>query len=180
MEFNVEQKGPIAVVRLSGRLTIEDGEPVLVTGLRDLIKENRNQVLLSLRDVGYVDSAGLAALLAGRRLLEESGGTIKLLAPSERVRSILQLRTEIQKAGRQPFRRGRRDAVDLRDLVEQERVQFKFEADAETIARFFESCRQPGRSLIVERVQMQQPDRITDPVVVTGSLVGIAFKGDQG
>ena len=97
------------------------------------------------------------------------------------LRSVLQLGTELQKGGRRPFPRGGRDAVDLQDLVEQERVSFKFEADAETINEFFESCRQTGRTLVVERVLMLQPERINDPVVITGSLVGIAFKkaGEQ-
>lgn len=96
------------------------------------------------------------------------------------LRAILQLNTESkQRSGRQSFRDRRRGAVDLRDYVEQERLIFKFEADAATVTAFFEACREPGRTLVLERVQVQQPDRIGEPATVTGSLIGIAFKDQE-
>jgi len=124
-------------------------------------------------------------VLFGLELLDETAS--RLLAAHDRVRladpdaiglrSILSLRTESKQRGRAAIRGRRgRSAVDLRDYVDQEHLQFKFEADAATIAGFFESCREPGRTLVLERVQMEQPDRIGDPVVVQGSLTGIAFK----
>ncbi|MCR9246751.1 MAG: hypothetical protein NXI31_17085 [bacterium] len=93
------------------------------------------------------------------------------------LRSIMQLRAETEKRSSRPtYRQGGRDAVDLRDYVEQEKLSFKFEADAPTLTAFFEACRQSDRTLVVERVTMQQPERIGEPVVVTGVLTGIAFK----
>lgn len=66
--------------------------------------------------------------------------------------------------------------VDLRDLVVQERVSFQFQSDEETWVRFVESCREPGRALVLESFQVLQPSRRGEPCAVKGVLQGIAFK----
>ncbi len=66
--------------------------------------------------------------------------------------------------------------VDLRDLIVQERVTFQFQSDEETWMRFVESCRQPGRTLVLETFQVQAPARIGEPCSVKGVLQGITFK----
>jgi len=126
-------------------------------------------------------------VLFGLELLDETARRLlaahdAVLAEDENaigLRAILQLRTETEKAGRRRQRRGSQGGVDLRDLLTQERLQFKFEADAATTLRFFEACRQPGRTLVIEGVKMIQPERLTDPVTVSGSLLGVAFKEEQ-
>lgn len=77
------------------------------------------------------------------------------------------------RAGRTSTRPGE---VDLRDLVVQERVAFQFQSDEETWVRFVESCREPGRALVLESFQVLQPARRGEPCAVKGMLQGIAFK----
>lgn len=91
MDIQVEQRGAVSLVRLRGRLTIGGGESALVDGVRELIRGNRKQVVFAMSDVPYVDSSGLAALVSSYRLLEESGGKVRLLAPSPRVLDLLRL-----------------------------------------------------------------------------------------
>lgn len=93
------------------------------------------------------------------------------------LRTILLLKTEARTGQRSSLRNTRPGEVDLRDHVVQERVAFKFQADAATITAFFEACRKAGRTLVLEVASMQQPpDKPGDPVTVNGTLVGIAFK----
>jgi len=94
------------------------------------------------------------------------------------VRSIGQLKLDerrTQRAG--PGRR--RGEVDLRDLVVQERVTFLFEGDEATLAAFLESCRQPGRTLVVETWTFTAAQRRGDPCQLKGTLLGIAFKPQE-
>jgi len=92
------------------------------------------------------------------------------------LRAIMVLKTESRTGQRAPIRGNRPGEVVISDHVVQERVTFKFTADAGTIAAFFESCRKPGRTLVLDGVTMVQPERISDPVTVNGVLLGIAFK----
>jgi len=92
------------------------------------------------------------------------------------LRAILSLKTESRTGQRTQMRSNRPGEVVLSDHVVQERVTFKFQSDAPTFAAFFESCRKPGRTLVLDGVTVVQPERASDPLTVNGVLLGIAFK----
>lgn len=79
-------------------------------------------------------------------------------------------------------RRGRgrnRGGVDLRDLLEQQRVSIHVLADEPTIAAFLESCRKPGRTLVLDALKVTAPARQGDPSTLKATLSGISFlKGE--
>lgn len=152
-----------------------------------LAAANERDVQVSDKDVGYPSVTGIEeirAALFGLELLDEA--TKRLFAAHDAVRkqrpeavglrAIGQFRVEERKGPRMGQRGPARGEVDLRDLLVQERVSFQFQADAATATAFLEACRQPRRVLTLENVQMTQPQRIGDPVVVKGSLQGIAWK----
>lgn len=139
------------------------------------------------KDVGWPPVTGvdeIRGVLFGLELLEETGK--RLFAAHDAVRArdpeamglraIVSLKTDDRRAQKNQMRSSRPGEVDLHDLVVQERVSFQFQCDAATATAFFEACRKPGRTLAVETVQMLQPQRPGDPVVVKGTLQGIAFK----
>ncbi|HEX5054056.1 MAG TPA: hypothetical protein VFZ65_19915 [Planctomycetota bacterium] len=92
------------------------------------------------------------------------------------LRAILKLCVEPRRNQRGPARGPRPGEVDLRDLVVQERVSFQFQGDEPTLLRFFEACRQPGRTLVIESWTLTQPGRAGDGCTAKGTLQGIAFK----
>ncbi|MCA8952781.1 MAG: hypothetical protein KDE27_24940 [Planctomycetes bacterium] len=152
-----------------------------------LVAANERNIAVNEKEIAWAVPPGVEEIkrvLFGLELLDEAQRRLFAAHDAARgddpdavgLRSILQLRAEPQKNARQSFRGARKGAVDLADYFEQERLAFKFEADAATLTAFFEKCREPGRTLVVERVQMQQPGRVGDPVVVSGTLTGIAFK----
>lgn len=159
--------------------------------LRQAILDGANErnVAIEEKNVSWVVPLGVDEIrrtLFGLELIDQIAR--RLLAASDAVRaadpdavglaSIVSLHTEA-KSQTQSYRSQRGGAADLRDRVQQEHVQFKFEADAATVARFFEACRVAGSTLVVETALMQQPTRAGDPVIVSGSLAGIAFKKEQ-
>jgi hypothetical protein len=95
------------------------------------------------------------------------------------LRALTSLKVEPRRGQRGLSRAGRPGDVDLRDLLVQERVSFQFQADESTCARFLEACRKPGRTLVIEAWQMQQPPRRGEPCSVKGTVQGIAFKEAQ-
>jgi anti-sigma B factor antagonist len=71
--------GDVTVVTLKGRLAPEDGETPL-SGLIDrLLRENRTKLVLDLRDVTYIDSAGLGLLVAKYVGVRRRGGDLRLV-----------------------------------------------------------------------------------------------------
>lgn len=91
MKASVRQHGKVAVVDLSGKITIGEGDVRLRETVEQLLKEDRRNVLLNLKAVTYMDSAGIGELVACKKRAAERNGVIKLLNPTGRVYDVLQL-----------------------------------------------------------------------------------------
>jgi anti-sigma B factor antagonist len=87
----VRQVGKVAVVDLAGKLVLGEGDVQLREQVLGLLDSDRRQILLNLRDVSYMDSAGLGELGALHRRARARSGDIKLLAPSPKVGNLLRL-----------------------------------------------------------------------------------------
>ncbi|MBL8727728.1 MAG: hypothetical protein JNM25_04805 [Planctomycetes bacterium] len=148
---------------------------------------NERDVQVADKDVGWDVPTGvdeIRGVLFGLELLDET--TQRLFAAHDAVRAadpdaialraVPSLKVDPRRGQRSLSRGTRPGDVDLRDLLVQERVSFQFQADEATCARFLESCRKPGRALVIETWQLQQPPRLGEPCTVKGTLQGIAFK----
>lgn len=87
----------------------------------------------------------------------------------------MQLGIEERRTQRGPVR-GRPGEVDVRDLLDQERVTFTLQCDAATAVAFVEACRSKDKPLVLETLSMLRPQRRGDPLTVKGSFTGIAFR----
>jgi anti-sigma B factor antagonist len=91
MKATVRKIGKIAVVDLSGKITIGEGDVVLREKVSELLDAGDRQILLNLEKVKYMDSAGIGELVACYKRAKEKNGTVKLLKPSGKVYDLLQL-----------------------------------------------------------------------------------------
>lgn len=91
MEITVERRDDgLAVVHPAGRLNM-----VTAGDLRELIAstitaENAH-VVVDLSAVSFIDSSGLGALINGLKSAREAGGDLRIAAPNDQVRLVLQL-----------------------------------------------------------------------------------------
>lgn len=88
---SVRQVGDVAVVDLSGRITLGDGSGTVRDTVKGLINKGQKQILLNLKDVTYIDSAGLGELVGSYATITNQGGQIKLLNAQSKVRDVLQV-----------------------------------------------------------------------------------------
>lgn len=95
------------------------------------------------------------------------------------LRALVALKLDARRGRAGASRSTRPGEVDLRDLVVQEQVSFQFQADEAVLLQFFESCRQPNRTLVIDSWQVTRPQRIGEPCSVKGVLHGLAFKEDK-
>ncbi len=91
MKASVRNIGHVAVVDLSGKITIGEGDVVLRETVNELLDSGKRDILLNLAKVSYMDSAGIGELVACYKRAKEKGGTVKLLNPSGKVFDLLQL-----------------------------------------------------------------------------------------
>jgi len=85
------QVGGIAIVDAHGVITVGAGNMMLRDIVTSLLKEGNKKLLLSLRDVEYVDSAGLGELVKTHTTLERQGGRLKIVNLSQKVQDLFEL-----------------------------------------------------------------------------------------
>lgn len=90
IELSVDRKGAEALVVVSGEIDLTSA-PRLDDEVTSLIEGSVNKVTIALGDVSFMDSTGLRVLLKASKMLDSSGGSLFLQAPSEPVRRLLQV-----------------------------------------------------------------------------------------
>ncbi len=91
MKATVRKLGRVAVVDISGKITIGEGDVLLRQKVQELLDAGESRILLNLEKVKYMDSAGIGELVACYKRATEKEGTVKLLNPSGKVYDLLQL-----------------------------------------------------------------------------------------
>lgn len=91
MEYTLnELAGGVSVVHLEGRLNM-----VTAGRLRDIVTTTvaagHARVVVDLAKVEFMDSSGLGALISGLKTARQAGGDLRIAAPTEQVRLVLQL-----------------------------------------------------------------------------------------
>jgi len=85
------QAGKVAIVDLSGIITAAAGTGLLRTRIKELMAAGHKNVLVNLRDLKYLDSAGMGELVGVCTSLRNQGGDLKLVNPPERIKNLLRL-----------------------------------------------------------------------------------------
>jgi anti-sigma B factor antagonist len=88
---NIRRVGDVAIVDLSGRITLGDGAGIVRETVKDLLKEEQKNLLLNLGDVSYIDSSGLGELVSAYATGANQGARIKLLNVQKRVHDLIQI-----------------------------------------------------------------------------------------
>ena len=83
--------GDVTILDFHGRLVCDEGDTSCAERIDRLIHQGRTQILVNLRDVNYIDSAGVGALVSKYVTLRRRDGDLKLLCLSERVRHVISI-----------------------------------------------------------------------------------------
>jgi anti-sigma B factor antagonist len=78
----------VSVMKVNGRVD-SDTALELDTALSQLLRDNRNKIVLELNGVEFLSSAGLRAMVKALKDAQNSGGDVLLAAVSEPVEVIL-------------------------------------------------------------------------------------------
>ena len=89
MEIAERSSGDVKILDLHGKLTIGDGDELLKDKINSLVQQGHTRIVLNLGDVPYVDSAGLGQMVSSYRTVTRSGGSLRLLNLTARIREVL-------------------------------------------------------------------------------------------
>jgi anti-sigma B factor antagonist len=82
----------VTVVAPTGRLDVA-GAPALKDAISEAVKNGQPRVVLDLEGVSFVDSTGLGSVIAALKQIRSSQGDLRLAAPNQQVRVVLELTT---------------------------------------------------------------------------------------
>lgn len=82
----------VTVVAPTGRLDVA-GAPALKDAISEALKNGKPRVVLDLEGVSFVDSTGLGSVIAALKQIRSSQGDLRLAAPNQQVRVVLELTT---------------------------------------------------------------------------------------
>ncbi len=91
VKLTSRQVGDVTVVDAAGRITLGEGASAFRNAIRDLVTKGNKKVLLNLGEVSYIDSSGIGELVSGFTTVTNSGGQLKLVGLSKRVKDLLQI-----------------------------------------------------------------------------------------
>jgi anti-sigma B factor antagonist len=91
MRFLLRESGDVRIVDLEGHLVAGVGDGVLHGLFDQLLGDGTEKILLNLSGVEKIDSSGVGELVAGHRLAQKMGSSVKLVRVGERVDRVLRL-----------------------------------------------------------------------------------------
>jgi len=91
MSLKTREAGKVRIVDLKGRLVLGEAVEALEKAVKGLIEEGHTRLIINLKDVDYVDSAGIGELVASKKRFAEKKGDVKLLMPTQTVYGVLSM-----------------------------------------------------------------------------------------
>ena len=81
----------VAILDMSGRITLGDGSVVLRETVREQIASGKQAIIINLGDVTYMDSSGLGELISAFTTAKNLGATLRLLDLTKRIRNLMEI-----------------------------------------------------------------------------------------
>ncbi len=91
LETRQTEKG-VTVLAPSGRLDVA-GAPALKEAVSEAMKSGQLRLIIDMEGVSFVDSSGLGSVVAALKQVRSSKGDLRLAAPNQQVRVVLELTT---------------------------------------------------------------------------------------
>ncbi len=90
MQISTEDIKQAVAIAVAGRVDSSTA-PELENALKKLVEANRTQIVLDLKGVEYMSSAGLRAMVSTLKAVKRVNGDLRLASPSPRVEEVLRL-----------------------------------------------------------------------------------------
>jgi anti-sigma B factor antagonist len=83
--------GSATILDLTGPIALDESSALFGKAIREVTNNDRTKVILNLRDVSSIDSAGIGELVRAYILVKTRTGDMKLLNPTKKVYDLLEI-----------------------------------------------------------------------------------------
>lgn len=91
MKIKERSEGDITVLELKGPLALGPGEDAFRQKMAQLLKEKRTNILLDFKEVEFIDSSGVGALVKYLTTITREGGKLKCVNPGQLIQKVLKI-----------------------------------------------------------------------------------------
>ncbi len=91
MQIDERVVGPVTVLDLKGKITLNDGDTALRDKINSLMQQDRKKILLNLGGVPYIDSSGLGEVVRSYTTVSRQSGQLKLVNLTKRITDLLSI-----------------------------------------------------------------------------------------
>ena len=91
MILNIEEKGQVVLIEVKEERLDAHNSGELKAEMLKLFDEGKNNILIDLKDVRFVDSSGLGSLVSGFKNASARNGNLKLCGLQPQVKSMFEL-----------------------------------------------------------------------------------------
>lgn len=88
MKIKTRKVNEVTILDVMGEIVIGEGDVRLRTTILDLLAQGETNILLSLRNVPFIDSAGIGEIIACHTSVKNRGGSLKLLHLTKKLKHI--------------------------------------------------------------------------------------------
>lgn len=89
MKISAREDKGVTILELKGNIMGGEDETVFYDKLKELIDQEKKNVVLDLSKVEWINSRGLGILISGLTTMRNGGGELKLARVAEKVNSLL-------------------------------------------------------------------------------------------
>ena len=91
LTINTRDVTGVMVVDLTGRLTLGEATGKLRSTIHDLVDSGKQKILLNLKKLDYMDSAGLGEMVGAYTTVTNKGGQLKMLNVQGKALDLMQV-----------------------------------------------------------------------------------------
>lgn len=89
MNYNINERYNSVVIELKGKVMGGPDAETFRNELHKLIEEDKNNVIVDLSNVKFMNSSGLGILIGGLTTMRNAGGDLKICGATDSIRSLL-------------------------------------------------------------------------------------------
>ena len=89
MYASIRKIGDIQIVDWKGKITLGEETMAVRNTVRDIVTGGGKKLILNLGEVSYIDSSGVGELVSTYTSVTNSGGQLKLLSLTKKIRELL-------------------------------------------------------------------------------------------
>jgi anti-sigma B factor antagonist len=91
MRLKTKELNDVVVIEVKGNMMGGPDSQKFRDFLHKLVDEGKNKVIVDLKNVKFINSAGLGTLISGLTTMRNAGGDLKIANPTEKIESLLMI-----------------------------------------------------------------------------------------